>query len=157
MTRACAVLALLCCAAGPLGAQEGYRLTIQEGTDLRLGVRAGGGEVRGRALGVVGDTLLVRAGREALVQRFPLAELYRLELRGGKNHRRGVAIGASIAGAVTLVAGGIDVSRNASAAPDDRISAGEVVAAAALNAAIGGLVGYALAPGGWERLPLPRR
>jgi len=100
---------------------------------------------------------LLSGGGNAVTRRFLLQDLDRLELRGGKNHRLGVIIGGTIGGVVTLVAGGIDVSKNATSPPDEQISVGEVIAAAFGNAAIGGIIGYALAPVGWERLPLPRR
>lgn len=150
-------LTLACVAAGPLSAQSDYRLAVNEGTEVRVAVRGSGGTVHGRTERVAGDTLLLRASGNAVTRRFLLHDLERLELRGGKDHRRGVTIGATVGGVVTLVFGGIDVSRNSTALPEDQISAAEVVAAAALNAAIGGIIGYALAPGGWERLPLPRR
>lgn len=150
-------MGLACLAAEPLSAQSGYRLGIDEGAEVRLATRGSGGTVQGRTERVIGDTLLLRGGGNAVTRRFLLQDLDRLELRGGKNHRLGVIIGATIGSVVTLVAGGIDVSKNATSAPEDQISVGEVIAAAVGNAAIGGILGYAFAPGGWERLPLPRR
>lgn len=123
-----------------------YRLEIEPGTDVRLVTH----EARqtGRASGVDGDTIAL--SHDGRIQRYALREARRIEIRGGDDTRKGVLVGAGLAVIVTGVAGGIDVSKG-------NISAGEVVGAAALNALLGGVIGYALAPGGWERLPLPRR
>lgn len=155
---AAGLLLALAAGARPARAQQaGYRLTIDQGIDVRATLRsATGTRINGRAAGMAGDTLLLAEGSGAMTRRFLLRDLSSLEIRGGRNRRRGATIGAILAATITGIAGGIDVSNNATSAPDDRISAGEVIGAAAVNAAIGGLIGYALAPGGWERLPLPR-
>lgn len=145
---ALAFSALLALAASPASAQGSYRLEIDRGVDVRFSTRASPEQrLAGRVLGVVGDTLLLEGGAS---RRYPLADLARLELRGGRDRRRGVTIGALAGSGITAVAGGIDAGQG-------QISVGEVVGAALLNAVIGGVIGHALAPGGWERLALPRR
>ncbi|MDB4878652.1 MAG: hypothetical protein JWL60_98 [Gemmatimonadetes bacterium] len=156
-TSLVALLGALTLIAWPAHAQQGgYRLVIDQGIDVRLTTRGESGtRIAGRAGGVRADTLLLAESSGAITRRFLLRDLSSLEIRGGRNRRRGATIGAILGATITGIAGGIDVSKNASSAPDDRISIGEVIGAAVGNAAIGGLIGYALAPGGWERLPLP--
>lgn len=102
--------------------------------------------VEGRVAGLLRDTLVIRA--DDGLRRFAIADLDVLEVRGGEDKRRGATIGALIATAITAVAGGIDAAQG-------NISGGDLVGTLIANAFIGGLVGYAFAPTGWQRLPLP--
>lgn len=152
---ASAVALLMVVASAPLRAQQqsGYRLDIEPGTDLRLVLRASPGEsLRGRGIVIAGDTLLLTVKRGSSSRRLALAELSRLEIRGGKNRLRGATIGA---GAVVILGAlGAYADRNN---PDVVSSAGETISSLVFGAVLGGLIGYGFAPAGWERLPLPRR
>lgn len=128
-------------------AQSDYRVAIQPGTDVRFMLRDSVSDRRvGRAEGVSGDTLLLSTP----VLRVPLRDLSSLEIRGGRDRRRGVVIGAAALGVVTGVAGGVDVSRS-------NISFGDYIGTLLGNIVVGGAVGYLLAPTGWLQLPLPAR
>lgn len=127
-------------------AQDGYRLLLEPGTELRLTPRATGIPLLGRVVVLARDTIVLRT--DASHSRFALSDLQSLEVRGGEDKRRGVAIGAGIATAITGVAGGIDLAKG-------NISGGNLVGTLIGNAFVGGLIGYAFAPKGWERIPLP--
>ncbi len=128
-------------------AQASAGLTIAPGTELRLTPRAAGApRRRGRVVQLAGDTLVLRDG-DAL-SHTALSDLAALEVRGGEDKRRGFLIGAGVAAGITGVFGGIDVSKG-------NISRDDFVGTLIVNALIGGLVGYAFAPKGWERIPLP--
>ena len=128
-------------------AQGSAGLTIAAGTELRLTPRAAGmPRRRGRVVQLAGDTLVLRDG-DAL-SHTALSDLAALEVRGGEDKRRGFLIGAGVAAGITGVFGGIDVSKG-------NISRDDFVGTLIVNALIGGLVGYAFAPKGWERIPLP--
>lgn len=145
--RLLASLALTLSALDVAGAQTGTGLTITPGTELRLTPRAAGmPRRRGRVVQLAGDTLVLREG-DAL-SHTALADLAALEVRGGEDKRRGFLIGAGVATGITGVFGGIDVSKG-------NISRDDFVGTLIVNALIGGLVGYAFAPKGWERIPLP--
>jgi hypothetical protein len=139
--------------AGTPGAGSGegaYRVAIARGTTVRMSSRIAPDRRTTRDVDVVtGDTLsfLARGGDAAQVR---LSDLARLEVRGGKDRRRGVLYGAAALGVVTAVAGGIDYAH-------DNISGGDLVGSTIGNMVLGGLIGYALSPTGWEALPLPRR
>jgi len=129
------------------GAQTSAGLTITPGTELRLTPRAPGApRRRGRVVRLAGDTLVLREG-DAL-SHTALSDLAALEVRGGEDKRRGFLIGAGVATGITAVFGGIDVGKG-------NISRDDFVGTLIVNALIGGLVGYAFAPKGWERIPLP--
>jgi hypothetical protein len=131
----------------PSPAQSVAGLTITPGTEIRLTFRQPEvPRLRGRVVLLAGDTIVVRDG--ALTTHRALADLAALEVRGGEDKRRGFLIGAGIAGGITAVFGGIDVSKG-------EITADDFVGTLIVNALIGGLVGYAFAPKGWERIPLP--
>lgn len=104
--------------------------------------------MRGRVVVLARDTIVVRD--DQTVWRTAIADLSAIELRGGENKRRGFLIGAGVATAITGVFGGIDASRG-------NISNDDLIGTLIVNALIGGLVGYAFAPKGWERIPLPSR
>ncbi|HET9011341.1 MAG TPA: hypothetical protein VFN38_05965 [Gemmatimonadaceae bacterium] len=143
----CAVLALALTALHAAGAQSSGGLTITPGTELRLTPRAAGApQRRGRVVRLAGDTLVLREGDA--ISHTALSDLAALEVRGGEDKRRGFLIGAGVAAGITGVFGGIDVSKG-------NISRDDFVGTLIVNALIGGLVGYAFAPKGWERIPLP--
>jgi hypothetical protein len=129
-------------------AQDSYRLAIDPGTDVRFRLRADPErDVRGRVYAMAGDTLvLVSDG--AVSPRYPLATLSRLEIRGGEDKRRGMLLGAGALGGIAVVFGGIDAAKG-------NISGGDLAGTIIGNALIGALIGYAVAPRGWVRLPLP--
>ena len=140
-------LVLMLSAADIASAQASAGLTIVPGTELRLTPRAAGmPRRRGRVVQLAGDTLVLREG-DAL-SHTALSDLAALEVRGGEDKRRGFLIGAGIASGITGVFGGIDLAKG-------NISRDDFVGTLIVNALIGGLVGYAFAPKGWERIPLP--
>jgi hypothetical protein len=127
-----------------------YRIDVPRGTTVRVASRLAPDRRTTREVDtIMGDTLsFLRRGSDPSQVR--LSDLARLEVRGGKDHRRGVLYGAAAFGIITGVAGGIDFAH-------DNISGGDLVGTALGNMLLGGLIGYALAPVGWEALPLPRR
>ena len=134
----------------PLKAQSSYGIGLATGTQIRLRtIDDPQTLIAGRVIGIAGDTMLVAVDRSRQGS-FRLDRLQLLEARGGKDRTRGMTIGAGILGGIGLVFGGIDLSR-------DKISGGDFVGTVIGNAAIGALFGYALAPAGWERVPLIRR
>jgi hypothetical protein len=138
---------LLLSALDVASAQASAGLTIAPGTELRLTPRAAGmPRRRGRVVQLAGDTLVLREG-DAL-SHTALSDLAALEVRGGEDKRRGFLIGAGVASGITGVFGGIDLSKG-------NITREDFVGTLLFNALVGGLVGYAFAPKGWERIPLP--
>lgn len=118
---------------------------------------AGGGHVRVTALGerTAGvlvahdvDSIRIRRGSTALAWSF--ADIQRLEVRGGRDRRRGFMRGALILGGVGVVFGGIDLARGG-------ISGGSYVETVVTNALIGGALGVLWSPRGWREVPLLRR
>lgn len=132
-------------------AQGSFRLSLDPGTDVRLRTRAAPATtIRGRVHRMSGDTLVLRPENDQPAAQYLLPELDRLEIRGGENKRRGMAIGGGIAAGITAVFGGIDVAKG-------NISRDDFVGTMLVNSLIGILLGYAFAPKGWEALPLPSR
>lgn len=128
-------------------AQSGATLSIDAETEVRLTLRPPATErMNGRVVRLAGDTIVLHDGD--VVTRTAIADLVALEVRGGEDKRRGFLIGAGVATTITAVFGGIDVSKG-------NISRDDFVGTMIGNALIGGLVGYAFAPKGWERIPLP--
>lgn len=145
--RALAAAALAVSALDTAGAQSDAGITIAPGTEIRLTPRAAGApRLRGRVVVLARDTIVVRD--DQTVWRTAIADLSAIELRGGENKRRGFLIGAGVATAITGVFGGIDARKG-------NITNDDLIGAIIVNALIGGLVGYAFAPKGWERIPLP--
>ncbi|MDB4887145.1 MAG: hypothetical protein JWN79_2583 [Gemmatimonadetes bacterium] len=146
-----AAFVLAAAASVPAAAQDGYAIGLQPGAEVRFSVRGSDHEViRGRAVRIDGDTLVVASGAlaGAAPRRVLLTDLATLQVRGGRDRRRGVVIGAVGLGVVTGVAGGIDYAHNT-------ITFGDFIGTLAGNVALGAGVGYLLAPTGWFRLPLP--
>lgn len=177
--RATLLIALACAAVAPRLWAQDDRLSLPLGTRVRI---LGGAEAwpfTGNVLRVTPDTLAVAVGGGSALIQFPtsrltslevsegrdrlqwgvlcdgesisrsaMADLSALEVRGGEDKRRGFLIGAGIAGGITAVFGGIDASKG-------RITNDDLVGTLIVNSLIGGLVGYAFAPKGWERIPLP--
>lgn len=136
--------------ASPLLAQNSYGIGLATGTQVRLRtVDDPQKAVTGKLIGLAGDTMLV-ALEHSTQGSYPFAVLQSLEVRGGKDHKRGAVIGAGIIGGIGLVFGGIDLAH-------DKISSGDFVGTVVGNSVIGALLGFALAPKGWERVPLVRR
>ena len=145
--RALACVALTMAAFDTARAQSGAGLTITPGTEIRLTSRAAGApRLRGRVVVLARDTIVLRD--DETISRTAIADLAALEVRGGENKRRGFLIGAGVATAITGVFGGIDASKG-------NISNDDLIGTLIVNALLGGLVGYAFAPKGWERIPLP--
>lgn len=120
-------------------------VTVAPGSDVRLTLAIPSDRVRGKLERVSADSVWL--ARDDVSQAFPFRNVRRFQVRGGEDKRKGFLIGASIFGGVTLVAGGIDYSR-------DRISGDDYAGTVLLNILIGGLVGYAFAPRGWIDLPM---
>ena len=140
-------LVLLLAAPRDARTQSGSGLTITPGTEIRLTPRAPDlPRTRGRVVVLARDTIVLRDGES--VSRTAIADLAAIEVRGGEDKRRGFLIGAGIAGGITAIFGGIDASKG-------EISNDDLIGTFILNTLIGGLVGYAFAPAGWERIPLP--
>ncbi len=130
-------------------AQSGSGITLTPGTEIRLTPRSAAiPPRRGRVVVLARDTIVLRTGDA--ISRTALADVGVLEVRGGEDKRRGFLIGAGIAAGITGVFGGIDVSKG-------NISRDDFIGTMIVNSLIGGLVGYAFAPKGWERIPLPER
>ncbi len=130
-------------------AQSGSGITLTPGTEIRLTPRTAAIPVRrGRVVVLAGDTIVLRDGDA--ISRTALADVAALEVRGGEDKQRGFAIGAGIAAGITGVFGGIDASKG-------NITRDDFIGTMIVNSLIGGLVGYAFAPKGWERIPLPAR
>ena len=145
--RAATLLVLTLSAREAAVAQTGAGLTITPGTEVRLTPRTPGlPRLRGRVVVLARDTIVLRDGDA--ISRSAMADLSVLEVRGGEDKRRGFLIGAGIAGGITAVFGGIDASKG-------QITNDDLIGTFIVNSLIGGLVGYAFAPKGWERIPLP--
>ena len=143
------VVALGLAATHAAGAQAPYRVALEPGTRVRVttdGVPDR--RVIGSVLALRDDTLALR-GTDGQ-HRFPLTHLRSLEVRGGKDRRRGMLIGGGIAFGITAVFGGVDRANG-------QISTGGLTETLATNAVIGALVGWVFAPTGWEPIPLPYR
>jgi len=141
------VVALALAASHTAAGQVPYRVALEPGTRVRVttdGVP--GRRVTGSVLALRDDTLALR-GKDGQ-HRFPLTHLRSLEVRGGKDRRRGMLIGGGIAFGITAVFGGIDRANGG-------ISTGSLAGTLATNAAIGALLGWVFAPTGWEPIPLP--
>ncbi|MEO7367048.1 MAG: hypothetical protein ABIZ36_03765 [Gemmatimonadaceae bacterium] len=135
--------------AAPLYAQNSYGIGLATGTQIRVRTTADPQtRITGKVIAVAGDTILVAIDHSQASYR--LDRILLLEARGGKDRKRGMAIGAGVLGGIGLVFGGIDASRG-------KISGGDFAGTVIVNAAIGALLGYALAPKGWEAVPLVRR
>ncbi|MBA3670883.1 MAG: hypothetical protein H0W68_02510 [Gemmatimonadaceae bacterium] len=141
--------ALVCVPWPAARAQSTSGLVIPSGTEIGLTPRTvGAPRIHGRVVVLVNDTIVVRDG--AVTVSSAIADLAALEVRGGDDKRRGFLIGAGVATLITGVFGGIDAAKG-------NISREDLVGTILGNALIGGLVGYAFAPTGWERIPLPGR
>lgn len=133
---------LLTVAPGPAAtAQAPFTITLAPGTDVRISTMdAPGRRMRGVARGISNDTLhfmeAIRDGRRSVA----ISRLQSLEVRGGIARRRGMLIGALVGAAIGL-----------------RMGSEERGSVATGMALIGTAAGYAFAPKGWERLPLPAR
>lgn len=144
-----ALAAALCLAvtAPAATAQSSAGISLVPGTEVRLVPRdAGTPTHRGRVVVLERDTIVLRS--DAGLSRTALRDLAALEVRGGEDKRRGFLIGAGIAAGITGVFGGIDASKG-------NITRDDFIGTMIVNSLIGGLVGYAFAPKGWERIPLP--
>ena len=147
IARASIVALLLVGASATAGAQDGGALVITTGTEVRLTPRAAGApRIRGRVVVLARDTIVLRDD----ASRTALRDLSAIEVRGGEDKRRGFLIGAAVATGITGVFGGIDASKG-------EISGEDFAGTLLFNALVGGLIGYAFAPKGWERIPMPER
>lgn len=146
MTRAILAVLGVTLMAAPAGAQVAPGVTLPAGSRVRVTA------VADRTDGVLvthdADSIRVRRGRDT--RALPFAEVQRLEVRGGRDRRRGFMRGALILGGIGVVFGGIDVSRG-------KISGGDYLETVVTNALIGGAVGVLWAPRGWRVVPLMRR
>lgn len=157
MTRvrllAAAIAAAALFDAAPGAAQ--FRIDLEPGADVRLATAAAP-DVRARARVVRmdgnGNTIIVwpRGAAPGVETGYAVADLASLEVRAGRDRKRGALIGAAIATAFAALFGGIDRARG-------EISSGELTGTVVSNAVAGALLGYAFAPRGWRELPLPGR
>jgi hypothetical protein len=122
-----------------------HRIAISEDTRVRYSLSS---SPRRRSQDVVsrftGDTLQMTSSRVAM------KDLASLQVRGGKNRGRGMAIGATV---ITLITA-------AGAIPDrakGNIGTGEMLGAFSFNAVLGAGIGWLAAPAGWLTVPLPPR
>jgi hypothetical protein len=127
------------------GAQLAPGVSVAKGSDVRLTLVSPSQRLRGRFDSTSSDSVYLERGDARMAYAF--SSVRRFQIRGGENKKKGFAIGAGIAGGITLVAGGIDYA-------NDRISGDDFVGTVIANILIGGLVGYAFAPKGWIDLPL---
>jgi hypothetical protein len=139
--------------AAPAAAQ--FRIDLAPGADVRIATSAAPElRVRGRVVRTDGNGTTVviwpRGAAAGTETGYAVRDLASLEVRGGRDRVRGALIGAGILTAITAVFGGIDKAQG-------RISSGDLAGTVASNAAGGALLGFALAPRGWRRLPLPGR
>lgn len=139
-------LAFIASAPTSVTAQLAPGVEISPATKLRLTLVAPRDRFTGAFLSADRDSIRVDRGSRAT---YGFDNVRRLEVRGGRDRRRGALIGAGILGGVALVAGGIDVSRG-------NLSTGEWLGTIAGNALFGGLLGLALPPRGWVDVPLAR-
>ena len=145
-----AAVAALCILAPTAQAQSsGYHIALGRGSAVRVTTMLEPSRrIVGKVLAMPGDTIILDSNSAQV--KFPLAALNSLEIRGEEDKRRGFTIGAVALGGIAVVFGGIDYSK-------DRISGGDWFSTIVGNALIGGLIGYAFAPKGWDPLPLPSR
>lgn len=152
----CGLPALAFAAATPLAAAPAaaqFRIDLQPGAEVRLATAAAPeARVRARVVRMDGGgtTVVVwpRGAAQGVETRYAVPELASIEVRAGRDRGRGAWIGAAIATAGSALFGGIDRARG-------NISSGELAGTVASNAVFGALLGYAFAPRGWRRLPLP--
>lgn len=132
--------------ASPALAQGSAGVSITPGTELRVArITNPEPKIHGKLVVLAGDTIVLRDGD--VTARVPLGELASLEVRGGEDKRRGFLIGSGAMAAVTGVILGLG-------AGGAGVTPGEAFGTILGNALVGGLVGYAFAPAGWERIPL---
>ncbi|HET7460718.1 MAG TPA: hypothetical protein VFJ82_05705 [Longimicrobium sp.] len=109
---------------------------------------------RAAATGVEGSgtTVIVwaRAAATGVETDYAVAKLASIEVRAERDRKRGTLIGAGIATAFAALFCATDRAHG-------EMSSGEVAGTVASSAVAGGLLGYAFAPRGWRRLPLPAR
>lgn len=121
------------------------RITLPSGVDVRLeGV--GGGRVRGTVAGQDTGSLTIRARGERVTSTHRWSELRQLEIRGGRDRKRGAAIGALVLGGIAVVFGGIDATQG-------EMSGGELAETIVGNSVIGAGLGWVFAPAGWVGVP----
>jgi hypothetical protein len=140
---------------GAVPAAAQFRIDLDPGADVRLATAAAPDvRVRGRVVRMDGNgsTVIVwpRGAAAGVETGYIVADLASLEVRAGRDRKRGALIGAGIATAFAALFGGIDRARG-------EISSGELAGTVVSNAVAGALLGYAFAPRGWHRLPLPGR
>jgi hypothetical protein len=139
--------------AAPAAAQ--FRIDLEPGTRVRLATASEPAErVSGSVVRTEGDgTLVLQARAKGLPAggetSYRLQDLASIEVRGGRNRARGALLGSAIATGVSAFFGTIDPARG-------EISSGDLADTVVSNAVAGALLGYAFAPRGWLRLPLPR-
>lgn len=132
------VVLLLFAIAKSASAQVAYHLSLTPGTQVRIETnQQPGRKIAGEVYGVARDTL--RLGGDAAGY-YAVSDLRKLEIRTGIARKRGMLIGTIVGGAIGFLEG-----------TEERFS---VTVGTAL---IGTLVGFAFAPKGWEKIPLPAR
>ena len=150
-----AAIALAAAMLGAVPAAAQFRIDLDPGARVRLTTAAAPDQKVAATVVRIdgnGSTVIVwpRGAAPGVEERYALSDLAMLEVRGGRDRARGVMIGAGIATASAALFGGIDRARG-------KISSGELTGTVVSNAVAGALLGYAFAPRGWRRLPLPGR
>ena len=129
----------------PLQAQVAQGVRLEPAAHVRVSIA--GGRERGDVISHDADSLRLRRGSSA--RGYAFRDIQRLEVRGGRDRRRGMLLGAGIVGGIGLVFGGID-------AANGRISGGDYVGTVITNALAGAAVGVLISPRGWREIPLMR-
>lgn len=131
--------------ASSAAAQLAPGVSVAQGSEVRLTLVSPSQRFTGRFNRADKDSVYLDRG--GVRNAYAFGNVGRFQVRGGEDKKKGFLIGASIAGGITAVAGGIDLAT-------DRISGEDFVGTMIVNVLIGGLVGYAFAPKGWIDLPL---
>ena len=120
-------------------------VTLTPGVHVRVTSASDGGRRRGNLVSHDADTLRIQ--RDAMVHAYAFPNIARLEVRGGRDRRRGFQRGALILGGAGLVFGGIDVAQG-------KLGTADYLVTIVTNALIGGALGLLWSPRGWREIPL---
>ena len=148
--KALAGLFVALCASVSLA--QSARAQVAPGVSLELGayirVSTTAGRLRGPLVSIDADSLRIR--RDDAVRAWGFSDIQRLEVRGGRDRRRGFSRGAAVLSGIAVVFGGIDLA-------NDKITTADYIGTIATNALIGGAIGLLVSPRGWRDVPLLRR
>jgi hypothetical protein len=152
MTRspvvAVGIAAVMACSSSRGNAQIASGVTLTPGTHVRVTLATENERARGSVVSYDDDSL--RIDRDARAHAYAFPNIARLEVRGGRDRRRGILRGALILGGIGVVFGGIDAAQG-------NLAGDEYAATIVTNALIGGALGLLWSPRGWREIPLQRR